>query len=228
MGKILIVLGPSGSGKSRSIKNLNPDSTIVVNVLKKSLPFRGSEAKYSVAKQNLVSIDSWDKLVPFIGLVSTSAPHVNALIIDDSRFIMEKEFMKRAKETGYIKFTELAQHFHSIIEAAENAREDLKVVLMMHDDDVVNDKIIVAKKVKLVGKMVEDHYNPLEVVPICLYCKPSFDKNDLPVFQFYTQKTLIDGVEIPAKAPEEMFSTAIIPNDLSIVFEAIDSYYKAE
>ena len=48
MGKILIVLGPSGSGKSRSIKNLNPDSTIVVNVLKKSLPFRGSEAKYSL------------------------------------------------------------------------------------------------------------------------------------------------------------------------------------
>lgn len=228
MGKIIIVLGPSGSGKSRSVKNLNPESTIVVNVLKKSLPFRGSEAKYSVAKQNLVSIDSWDKLVPFIGVVSAGAPHVNALIIDDARFIMEKEFMKRAKETGYTKFTELAQHFQAIIEASENAREDLKVVLMMHDDDVVNDKVIVAKKVKLVGKMVEDHYNPIEVVPICLYCKPAFDKNDNPVFQFYTQKALIEGTEIPAKAPEEMFPTAIIPNDLSIVFDAIDKYYTAE
>lgn len=154
MGKIIIVLGPSGSGKSRSVKNLNPESTMVVNVLKKSLPFKGSESKYSVAKQNLVNIDSWDKLVPFIGLISANAPHVNALIIDDARFIMEKEFMKRAKETGYTKFTELAQHFQAIIEASENAREDLKVVLMMHDDDVVNDKVIVAKKVKLVGKMV--------------------------------------------------------------------------
>ena len=157
-----------------------------------------------------------------------SAPHVNALIIDDARFIMEKEFMKRAKESGYTKFTELAQPFQAIIEAAENARDDLKVVLMLHDDDVVNDKVIVAKKVKLVGAMVEQHYSPIEVVPICLYCKPSFDKNDLPVFQFYTQKALIEGIEIPAKAPEEMFPTAIIPNDLAIVFEAIDSYYNAE
>lgn len=229
MGKILIVLGPTGSGKSRSIKNLNPDTTIVVNVLKKSLPFKGSESKYSVAKQNLVNVDTWDKIVPFIGGVSSGMPHVTALIIDDVRFVMEKEFMKRAKETGYVKFTELAQHFHAIIEAAESARPDLKICLMLHDDDVYNDKIIISKKVKLSGKMIEDHYNPIEVVSICLYCKPTFDKNENPIFQFYTQKALIDGgIEIPAKAPEEMFELKTIPNDLAIVFEAMDAYYTSE
>lgn len=60
---------------------------------------------------------------------------------------------------------------------------------------------------------------------ICLYCKPTFDKNDKPVFQFFTQKTLIDGIEIPAKTPEEMFATETIPNDLDLVFKAIDEYY---
>ena len=225
MGKILIVLGPTGSGKSRSVKNLAPSKTIVVNVLKKSLPFRGSESMYSLNKGNLISISNWETLVPFIKSVSEQAPHVTTLIIDDSRFIMEKEFMRRAKEVGYTKFTELAQHFQAIIEAAEESREDLKVVLMMHDDDVVNDKVIVAKKVKLVGKMVEDHYNPLEVVPICLYCKSTFDKNDKPVYQFFTQKALLDGIELPAKSPEEMFATITIPNDLSLVMGAIDAYY---
>lgn len=225
MGKILIVLGPTGSGKSRSVKNLNPEETMVINVLKKDLPFRGSSSMYSMDKKNMVSLSDWDKITTFITNVSNGMPHIKNLIIDDSRFIMEKEFMKRAKETGYTKFTELAQHFQTIIEAAENARTDLKVVLIMHDDDVVNDKIIVSKKVKLVGKMVEDHYNPIEVVSICLYCKPTFDKNDKPVFQFFTQKALIDGVEIPAKTPEEMFATETIPNDLDLVFKAIDEYY---
>lgn len=225
MGKILIVLGPTGSGKSRSVKNLNPEETMVINVLKKDLPFRGSASMYSMDKKNMVSLSDWDKVTTFITNVSNGMPHIKNLIIDDSRFIMEKEFMKRAKETGYTKFTELAQHFQTIIEAAENARTDLKVVLIMHDDDVVNDKIIVSKKVKLVGKMVEDHYNPIEVVSICLYCKPTFDKNDKPVFQFFTQKALIDGVEIPAKTPEEMFATETIPNDLDLVFKAIDEYY---
>lgn len=225
MGKILIVLGPTGSGKSRSVKNLNPEETMVINVLKKDLPFRGSASMYSMDKKNMVSLSDWDKVTTFITNVSNGMPHIKNLIIDDSRFIMEKEFMKRAKETGYTKFTELAQHFQSIIEASENARTDLKVVLIMHDDDVVNDKIIVSKKVKLVGKMVEDHYNPIEVVAICLYCKPTFDKNDKPVFQFFTQKALIDGIEIPAKTPEEMFATETIPNDLDLVFKAIDEYY---
>lgn len=225
MGKILIVLGPTGSGKSRSVKNLNPEETMVINVLKKDLPFRGSASMYSMDKKNMVSLSDWDKVTTFITNVSNGMPHIKNLIIDDSRFIMEKEFMKRAKETGYTKFTELAQHFQTIIEAAENARTDLKVVLIMHDDDVVNDKIIVSKKVKLVGKMVEDHYNPIEVVSICLYCKPTFDKNDKPVFQFFTQKALIDGIEIPAKTPEEMFATETIPNDLDLVFKAIDEYY---
>ena len=199
MGKILIVLGPTGSGKSRSIKNLNPEETMVVNVLKKDLPFKGSNSLYSTEKKNMISLSEWDKVTTFITNVSNGMPHIKNLIIDDARFIMEKEFMKRAKETSYTKFTELAQHFQSIIEASENARTDLKVVLIMHDDDVVNDKIIVSKKVKLVGKMVEDHYNPIEVVAICLYCKPTFDKNDKPVYQFFTQKALIDGIEIPAK-----------------------------
>lgn len=224
MGKIIIVLGPTGSGKSRSVKNLNPKETIVLNTLRKDLPFRGS-GKMFVEGANLFPMSTWEQVVPFINSVSKDVPQVKNLIIDDARFIMEKEFMKRAKEVGYTKFTELAQHFHAIIEASENARPDLKVVLMLHDDDVVNDKTIVSKKVKLVGKMVEDHYNPLEVVPICLYCKPEFDKNNEPVYQFYTRKTLLDGVEIPAKTPEEMFDTKTIPNDLAIVFSTIDEYY---
>lgn len=224
MGKILIVVGPTGSGKSRSIKNLDPAKTVVVNVLKKDLPFKGSRALYSAQNKNLANLDKWDDVVGFIEHISFSQPHITTLVIDDARFIVEKELFRRAKETGYGKFTEMAAHFQKIIETAENARGDLNVVLMLHDDDVISDGAVVAKKVKMSGKMIEDHYNPLEVVPICLYCKPSMEKTST-TYQFYTHKCMVGTAEIPAKTPEDMFTENTIPNDLALVFKAMDEYY---
>lgn len=224
MGKILIVVGPTGSGKSRSIKNLDPAKTVVVNVLKKDLPFKGSRALYSAQNKNLANLDKWDDVVEFIEYISSSQPHITTLVIDDARFIVEKELFRRAKETGYGKFTEMAAHFQKIIETAENARGDLNVVLMLHDDDVISDGAVVAKKVKMSGKMIEDHYNPLEVVPICLYCKPSMEKTST-TYQFYTHKCMVGTAEIPAKTPEDMFTENTIPNDLALVFKAMDEYY---
>jgi energy-coupling factor transporter ATP-binding protein EcfA2 len=224
MGKILIVVGPTGSGKSRSIKNLDPAKTVVVNVLKKDLPFKGSRALYSAQNKNLANLDKWDDVVGFIEYISSSQPHITTLVIDDARFIVEKELFRRAKETGYGKFTEMAAHFQKIIETAENARGDLNVVLMLHDDDVISDGAVVAKKVKMSGKMIEDHYNPLEVVPICLYCKPSMEKTST-TYQFYTHKCMVGTAEIPAKTPEDMFTENTIPNDLALVFKAMDEYY---
>lgn len=224
MGKILIVVGPTGSGKSRSIKNLDPAKTVVVNVLKKDLPFKGSRALYSAQNKNLANLDKWDDVVGFIEYISSSQPHITTLVIDDARFIVEKELFRRAKEAGYGKFTEMAAHFQKIIETAENARGDLNVVLMLHDDDVISDGAVVAKKVKMSGKMIEDHYNPLEVVPICLYCKPSMEKTST-TYQFYTHKCMVGTAEIPAKTPEDMFTENTIPNDLALVFKAMDEYY---
>lgn len=224
MGKILIVLGPTGSGKSRSLKNLDPKQTIIVNVLKKDLPFKGSRALYNKENQNLVNLDKWEDIVNFVTYVSDKASNVSTLIIDDARFIIEKELFRRAKENGYGKFTEMAAHFQKIIETAENARDNLNVVLMLHDDDVMSDGAIIAKKVKLSGKMIEDHYNPIEVVTMCLYCKSSLEKGSVN-YQFYTHKCMVGSAEIPAKTPEGMFEEDTIPNDLAIVFKAMEEYY---
>ena len=42
MANCCIILGKSGTGKSTSIKGLDPKETIVINVLGKRLPFKGS------------------------------------------------------------------------------------------------------------------------------------------------------------------------------------------
>lgn len=225
MARIALILGPTKSGKSRSLLNLNPETTMVVNVLRKDLPFKGSRKIYNEDNKNLVEMSDWAEIIPFIKMVGEDMPHVENLVIDDARYIAEKELFKRAKESGYSKFTEIAQHFQNIIETAENLRQDLNVFLIMHDEDVYNDRAIVGKKVKMVGKMVDEHYNPLEVVTTCLYCSPTFDKSDKPIYQFYTQKAIVNGVEIPASTPEGMFEEETISNDLAIVVKAFNDYY---
>ena len=225
MGKMMIVVGPTGSGKTRSVKNLNPESTVIINVTNKPLPFRGSEKIFSEDKDNLLHLTAWDSIASTIQTISDEGPHIKYIIIDDARYIMEKELFQKVNVVGYSKFTEIALHFQTIMETVENARRDLIVCMMMHDDDVVNDKAIVGKKCKTVGRMVDEHYNPLEVVAICLYCSPSFGKDGKPEFKFYTHKMKLNGVEIPAKTPEDMFSEDTIPNDLNIVFKAIEEYY---
>lgn len=72
--------------------------------------------------------------------------------------------------------------------------------------------------------MLDDKYDPISVVPILLYTHVKFDEQGQPMYNFITNRTLIDGVEIPAKSPEGMFEL-VIPNDLNIVFKAIDNYY---
>ena len=58
MANICIVMGPSGTGKSTSIKGLNPEETVILNLLGKKLPFKGSSALYNTEKKNLFQVDS--------------------------------------------------------------------------------------------------------------------------------------------------------------------------
>lgn len=54
------------------------------------------------------------------------------------------------------KYTELAQHFQSIISTCEKLRADLNVFLILHSEDVVSDNAIVEYKVSTIGKLLDN------------------------------------------------------------------------
>lgn len=226
MGNISIILGKSGSGKSTSIKTLNPKESVVVNVLKKRLPFKGSSSIFNAENHNLVGIDTYDELIAFLEHVNSNMPEIKTVVVDDCMYIVRKEFFRRAKEVGYTKFTELAQHFQQIIQTCENAREDLNVFLMLHSEDVYSDKIQTGYKVATVGAMIDNQYNPVEVVPIVLYAEIRYDNNGKPTYGFYTHSIKIGTVQMPAKSPDGMFEEDYVPNDLGMIVNTINEYYK--
>ena len=147
------------------------------------------------------------------------------IIIDDMIYTMRKEYFKRAKESGYGKYTELAQHFQQIISTCETLRDDINVFLLLHSEEVQSDKITTGYKVSTIGNLVDSQYNPMEVVPIVLYSSVKYDDKGIASFGFYTHRFKEGQVEIPAKSPDEMFTEDFIPNDLQYVVNKMNEYY---
>lgn len=220
-----MILGPSGTGKSTSIKGLDPKETVVLNVLRKRLPFKGSGAIYNADNKNLFNVDEHTQIVNLLNSIDQKAPHIKNVIVEDMTYVMRKEFFKRAKETGYGKYTELAQHFQQIISTCENMRENINVFFILHSEPVQSDKVTIGFKVSTIGALIDNQYNPVEVVPMVLYSAIKYDEKGNATYGFYTHRCMEGTVEIPAKSPADMFEDDFISNDLGLVVKAMNEYY---
>nr|DAI58538.1 MAG TPA: AAA domain protein [Crassvirales sp.] len=225
MANICMILGKSGSGKSTSIKTLDPKETVVFNVLKKRLPFKGSKGVYNTENKNLFNVDDYATIVTYLTGINDKMPNIKTVIIDDATYVMRKEYFKTAKISGYNKYTDMAAHFQSIISTAENLRDDLNVFLIMHSEEIVSDGTIIGYKPSTVGKLIDNSYNPVEVVPMVLFSSVKYDDKGNASYGFYTHRCMEGNTEIPAKSPDEMFTENFIPNDLGYVVKAMNEYY---
>lgn len=225
MSNLVIVLGASGTGKSTSIKTLNPEETVVLNVLGKDLPFKGSRTNYTREKLNLIQPTSWENVQTMMQSISENKPNIHNIVIDDATYIMRTEFFDRAKERGFDKYNDLADHFRRIIAKGNSLRNDITVFMLLHVETVESDGSIVGYKASTVGKLLDKMYNPVESVSITLFSQPKYDDKGRPTFGFWTHPMKVNGVEIPAKSPAEMFTDDFIPNDLQFVINKMKEYY---
>lgn len=225
MSAFTIILGDTGTGKSTSIKSLNADDTVIINVLGKRLPFKGSKSLYNVENKNLFTISTFSDIIALLDNINAKAPHVKNIIIDDAIYCMRIEFFNRSKEKGFDKYNELADHFRKIIAKCSSLRDDINVFMMMHIETVESDGSLVGYKSASVGKLLDKMYNPLESVAVTLFAQPKYNDKGEASFGFYTKRCMVNGVEIPAKSPADMFEEDFIPNDLAYVVRKMNEYY---
>lgn len=83
MANCSIILGASGTGKSSSIKGLDPKETVIINVLGKKLPFKGSAKVYNQENKNLFQVDDYTAVNSLLTSISENANYVKNIIIDD-------------------------------------------------------------------------------------------------------------------------------------------------
>lgn len=227
IAEALAIVGKSGTGKSTCIAGLNPDSTFVVQVLHKGLPFKGAKTKYvsepkAGAKKNLARVDKWEEVSALVKGISDNRPDVKTIVLDDVGYVMAKELFERADEKGYGKFTDIAFHMYKVITSIENLRDDLVVAFMFHASDIEDTSVPEKLKIKLYGKMLEERYDPQESFSVVLYTNVSHD-GDEPEYKLVTNY----HKGIPAKSPRGMFEDKLIENDLSIVVDKLTEYYNS-
>lgn len=217
----ILIIGESGSGKSSSLRNLDPLETAVINVLDKPLPFRGFSKNYikqsnDKRKANYFTTDDYKIIRSALLKISKERPEIKNIIIDDFQYLMSNEYMKRATETGYNRFSEIAQHSHSVIKELDNLRNDIKCFILCHSEiDKQSGKV----KAKTIGKMIDDMIVFEGMFTIVLHALVKDGK-----YKFLTQN---DGIHT-AKSPMEMFDEKYIDNDLQSIIEKIDLYFNED
>ena len=199
MGIVVLVLGASGSGKSTSLRNFDPDEVGIFNVAGKPLPFK--------KKMKIVNNPGYAEIIK-----GMNAKQFKKYVIEDSQYLMAFEAFDRAKETGYGKFTDMALNFRNLIDYSIRRTPDDTIVYFLHHTELADDGRI---KAKTLGKMLDNQLTVEGLFSIVLYCVTEGNEH------FFITNS--DGSN-PAKSPMEMFEMKI-DNDLKFVDTTIREYY---
>lgn len=210
MSTSIFILGQSGSGKTTSLRNLNPRRVLLIQSIRKPLPFRSTGWKYITPEEPYGSIlvsDNPQEIINHIRM--TRRPIV---VIDDFQYVMANEFMRRSTERGFDKFTEIGFNAWSIITEANNAHPQKRVYILSHTEEDQHGKT----KIKTIGKMLDEKITLEGMVTICLQTAVINDQN-----LFVTK----NNGNTTVKSPMDMFDADHIENDLNVVDQAICEFY---
>jgi len=208
-----MILGESGTGKTTSLRNLDPAHTLLIQSVRKPLPFRSKDWKPATKDGGSVFV------------TDISATIVNAMlrtkkeiiVIDDFQYLLANEFMRRVTdvETGnaaFAKYNEIARHAWDVLMSASSLPDHKRVYILSHTstDDFGKTKI------KTIGKLLDEKIVMEGLVTIVL--KTVVQNGN---YLFSTRNSGADTV----KSPIGLFDDELVENDLATVDASIFNYY---
>lgn len=228
MAELIAIVGNSGSGKSTSLRNLDPATTFIINVAGKPLPIKNYKSNYKSLIQdpetkkfvgNLYNTSDITKIAQILKIIDKARPEIKVVVLEDVQYLMAFELMDRATEKGYDKFTQLAANFYSVIKSAMSMREDIKVCMVTHSDNT-GDGLNPSYKIKTIGRMLDNMITLEGLFTYVFFTTILKDPEGKIEYKFITQS---DGTTT-AKSPMGCFEDLLIDNDLQFVINKIDKY----
>lgn len=205
----VLILGHSGSGKTTSLRNLDPKETLLLQVVKKSLPFRSKNWTVCNKENPDGAIFHCGANADLI-IKAIKNTKKKVIVIDDFQYLMSFELMNRTNERGFDKFTDIAKHAFDVIETATQLDDDKIIYILCHvsSDDQ-------GERMKTIGKMLDEKIVLEGMFTIVLKTVVTNG-----VYEFSTVNSGSDTV----KTPIDMFDNPRITNDLNEVTKAILNY----
>ena len=210
MSKAIMIIGTSGSGKTTSLEKLDPKQTFYIDADGKGLSWKGWRKQYNKENKNYFQCDAPEQIFSLMQTIDEKQKQIKFLVIDTLNGCMVADEMRRAKEKTYDKWMDLAQSVYGIVDYANKMRDDLTVILIGHtqtSDDGFTCMLTNGRKLN----------------KICLESKMTTVLlsriNDNGEYVFETR-----AKNSTAKAPRGAFDVDEIPNDITLVIDALKDF----
>lgn len=231
MSNIICLAGLSNSGKSTSLKYLEPESTFIVSCTNKQLQIPGFRKKYKKVTTNEGKLvgnwyinNNYDNIKKMLNIVSKTRPEVKVIVLDDANYLLSNETFQNALTKGYEKFTILAKNYYDLIEYCMNLRDDLTVVFVTHIENFGTD-IDPEYRMWTTGKMLTNAINLDGLFSYIIYSERYVSDTDDKVK--YRFKTRTDGNDT-CRSVSGCFEDKYIEPDMKYVIDTINKFENGE
>ena len=205
-----MIIGTSGSGKTTSLEKLDPKQTFYIDADGKGLSWKGWRKQYNKENKNYFQCDAPEQIFSLMQTIDEKQKQIKFLVIDTLNGCMVADEMRRAKEKAYDKWMDLAQSVYNIVDYSNKMRDDLTVILIGHtqtSDDGFTCMLTNGRKLN----------------KICLESKMTTVLlsriNDNGEYVFETR-----AKNSTAKTPRGAFDNDEIPNDITLVIDALKDF----
>ena len=205
-----MIIGTSGSGKTTSLEKLDPKQTFYIDADGKGLSWKGWRKQYNKENKNYFQCDAPEQIFSLMQTIDEKQKQIKFLVIDTLNGCMVADEMRRSKEKVYDKWVDLAQSVYNIVDYSNKMRDDLTVILIGHtqtSDDGFTCMLTNGRKLN----------------KICLESKMTtvllsrINDNGEYVFETRARNST-------AKTPRGAFDADEIPNDITLVIDALKDF----
>lgn len=205
-----MIIGTSGSGKTTSLEKLDPKQTFYIDADGKGLSWKGWRKQYNKENKNYFQCDAPEQIFSLMQTIDEKQKQIKFLVIDTLNGCMVADEMRRSKEKAYDKWVDLAQSVYNIVDYSNKMRDDLTVILIGHtqtSDDGFTCMLTNGRKLN----------------KICLESKMTtvllsrINDNGEYVFETRARNST-------AKTPRGAFDADEIPNDITLVIDALKDF----
>ena len=232
MSNIISLAGLSNSGKSTSLKYLNPEETFIISCTNKQLQIPGFRKKYpKVSVDNGKLYGNWlissnyENIEKIMKAVSKTRPEISVIVIDDANYLLSNETFENALIKGYEKFNVLAKNYYDLIQTCQNLRDDLTVVFISHVENF-GTEIDPEYRLWTTGKMLTNQVNLDGLFSYIIYSERYIDdKGDGEVK--YRFKTRTDGNDT-CRSVAGCFEDKYIEPNMKLIIDTINKFELGE
>ncbi|MGE9941102.1 ATP-binding protein [Bariatricus sp. SGI.161] len=213
MSRVICIAGESGSGKTTSMRNLDPKTTLYIDCDKKGLSWKGWKNQYSEENKNYIRTDFVSTVLSALDKADKEWKHIKVVVVDTINGLMVADEMRRSKEKGYDKWVDLAACVWDLVCKAHDLREDLTVVFTAHTQTDHDDNGYMFTRIKTSGKKLD------KIVLESKFTTVLLSKCVDGAYKFETQAN-----NSTAKSPMGAFDQMEIDNDIVEVIKALEDF----